>query len=107
MNESLRKKVRSYQLVLIWVENSNKLLLINYKVLMDYILREFKLVVHGSNESLHKYIHPSILPKSLGGIWSESDYADMEIIKSLRGKDDYYEGTILSYNSILITRLIA
>jgi hypothetical protein len=96
MNESLRKKVRSYQLVLIWVDNSNKLLLINYKVLIDYILREFKLVVHGSNESLHKYN----LPKSLGGIWSESDYADMEIIKSLRGKDDYHEGTILSYNSI-------
>lgn len=52
---------------------------------------------HGSSvDSLHKFISPDILPQSLGGVLSEADSIDEELLQGLYSKerDDYYKSFV-------------
>ncbi|XP_021952999.1 clavesin-2 [Folsomia candida] len=49
--------------------------------------------IHSSNmESLHKFVAPNILPKSLGGTLTNEEAYDSDLINGARENDKFYKG---------------
>jgi len=61
------------------------------KVFLKDKLRK-RIIVHGDNiASLHKYVKPEILPRSLGGVLTIENAEDTQLMTDMLNREEYYK----------------
>lgn len=82
-------RLKGYHLV-----NAPRIVGIIYSGVKPFLSKKIRkrLKFHKDLNSLHEYFDVEILPEFLGGLVSDDEYADLELLKRFSNSDDYFQG---------------